>query len=465
VHDPKANVAPGVAESWTISADGLTYTFKLRANAKWSNGDPVTASDFVFSFRRIEDPNFRAQYSEVLYPIKNAEEVNTGKVPVNELGVKAVDATTLEIRLKAPTPYFLQLLTHTTGLPVNPKAITEHGNDWVKPGRMISNGAYMLGDVKPQAFIKLVKNPQYWDAGKVTIDTVVFDPSEDRAAVLKRYRAGEFDIVTDLPSDQLSWLRQSMPKELHIAPYAGVYFYTVNVTRPPFNDVRVRQALAMAVNREVLVERITLAGELPAYGFVPDSTADYASQKAAWAKMNQAARDAEAIKLMTAAGYGPRKPLKFKLNYNTSENHKKIAVAIAAMWKKLGVEVELINTEAKVHFATMRQGDFEMARTGWIADYNDAQSYLYLSQTSTRQQNYARFSNPEFDKLMDQASVTGDMRKRAELLQQAETILLKELPVIPLYFYVSKDLVSLKVKGWRHNPFDTFHVHNLSLTD
>ena len=465
VHDPKANVAPGAAESWTISEDGLTYTFKLRANAKWSNGDPVTANDFVFTFRRIEDPNQRAQYSEVLYPIKNAEEVNTGKAPVNELGVKAVDATTLEITLKAPTPYFLQLLTHTTGLPVNPKAIAEHGNDWVKPGKMISNGAYVLGDVKPQAFIKLVKNPQYWDAGKVAIDTVVFDPSEDRAAVLKRYRAGEFDIVTDLPTDQLGWLKQNMPKELHIAPYAGVYFYTVNVTKPPFNDVRVRQALAMAVNREVLVERITLAGELPAYGFVPDGTADYTAQKVAWAKTNQAARDAEAIKLMTAAGYGPRKPLRFKLNYNTSENHKKIAVAIAAMWKKLGVEVELINTEAKVHFATMRQGDFEMARTGWIADYNDAQSYLYLSQTSTKQQNYARFSNPEFDQLMDQASATGDIRKRAELLQQAETVLLKELPVIPLYFYVSKDLVSLKVKRWQDNPFDTFHVRNLSLAD
>jgi oligopeptide transport system substrate-binding protein len=311
----------------------------------------------------------------------------------------------------------------------------------------------------------LVKNPQYWDAGKTTIDTVVFDPSEDRAAVLKRYRAGEFDIVTDLPIDQLVWLKQNMPKELQIAPYAGVYFYTVNVTRPPFNDVRVRTALAMAVNREVLVERVTLAGELPAYGFVPDGTADYTSQKVAWAKVNQAARDTEAIKLMTAAGYGPGKPLKFKLNYNTSENHKKIAVAIAAMWKKLGVEVELVNTESKVHFATMRRGDFEMARTGWIADYNDAQNYLYLSQTSTKQQNYARFSNADYDKLMDQAAATSDMRKRAELLQQAETILLKELPVIPLYFYVSKDLVSLKVRGWQDNPFDVFHVRNLSLAD
>jgi oligopeptide transport system substrate-binding protein len=465
VQDPKGNAVPGAAESWQISDDGLTYTFKLRANAKWSNGDPVTASDFVFSFRRIEDPNLRAQYSEVLYPIKNAEEINTGKAPVNELGVKAIDATTLEITLKAPTPYFLQLLTHTTGLPVNPKAITEHGNDWVKPGRMVSNGAYMLADVKPQAFIRIAKNPQYWHAAKVTIDAVVFDPSEDRAAVLKRYRAGEFDLVDDLPTDQLGWLKQNMPKELHIAPYAGVYFFTFNVTKPPFNDVRVRQALAMAVNREVLVERITLAGELPAYGFVPDGTANYTSQKAPWIKMNQAARDAEAIKLMTAAGYGPRKPLKFRLNYNTSENHKKIAVAIAAMWKKLGVEVELVNTEVKVHFANLRQGDFEVGRAGWIADYNDAQNYLFLSQTSTKQQNYARFSNPEFDKLMDQASVTKEAPQRAELLQQAETILLKEMPVMPIYFYVSKNLVSTKIKGWVDNPFDMFYVRNLSLSD
>jgi oligopeptide transport system substrate-binding protein len=221
----------------------------------------------------------------------------------------------------------------------------------------------------------------------------------------------------------------------------------------------------MALNREVLVERITLAGELPAYGFVPDGTANYTSQKVSWAKMTQAAREAAAIKLMTEAGYGPGKPLKFQLAYNTSENHKKIAVAIASMWKKLGVEVDLVNTEAKVHFATMRQGDFEMARVGWIADYNDAQSYLFLSQTSTKQQNYARFSKPDYDKLMDQAAVTSDERKRAQLLEQAETILLKELPVMPIYFYVSKTMVSTKVKGWADNPFNVHYVRDLSLAD
>ncbi|HKF70618.1 MAG TPA: peptide ABC transporter substrate-binding protein [Stellaceae bacterium] len=466
VMDPKGNVAPGVAEKWSASEDGVTYTFNLRTDAKWSNGDPVTAQDFVFSFRRIQDPKTKSQYAEVLYPIKNAEEVNTGKAELSALGVEATDAKTLKITLKAPTPYFLQLLTHQTGLPVNEKVVASLGDDWVKPGKMVSNGAYTLNDVKPSAYIKLVKNPTYWGASKVTIDTIMFDPMEDRAAVLKRYRAGEFDIVYgDLPNDQLAWLKENMPKELHIAPYAGVYYYTFNTTKPPLNDPRLRQALAMAVNREVLVDKITLAGELPGYGFVPDGISHYTAQRVAWAKLTQDQKDAEALKLMKEAGYGPEKPLKLQLAYNTSENHKKIAVAIAAMWKKLGVDVDLVNTELKVHYANLRQGDFQVGRAGWIADYNDAQNFLFLSQTSTKQQNYAKFSNPEYDKLMDQAAITGDTDKRAGLLQQAETILIKELPVLPIYFYVSKNLVSTKVKGWEDNPFNVVYVRNLSLSD
>src|SRR5215471_5915900 len=206
VLDPSGNVAPGVAESASVSEDGLTYTFRLRDNAKWSNGEPVTAGDFVYSLRRIEDPKTRSQYAEVLYPIKNAEEVNTGKAALTELGVAAPDARTVEISLKAPTPYFLQLLTHTSSLPVNEKAIARFGEEWLTPGKMVSNGAYMLDDVKPNSHVRIVKNPNYWDAARVAIDAVVFDPSEDLAALLKRYRAGEFDVLRDLPSDQLGWL-------------------------------------------------------------------------------------------------------------------------------------------------------------------------------------------------------------------------------------------------------------------
>jgi oligopeptide transport system substrate-binding protein len=464
VQDPKGNVAPGVAESWSVSEDGLSYRFTLRANAKWSNGEPVTADDFVYSLRRTEDPKINSRFApEVLYPIKNALEVNTGKLEVTALGVAAPDPRTVEITLKAPTPYFLHLLTQQTAMPVNERNVARFGEEWVKPGNMVSNGAYVLDDAKPNAHIRIVKNPNYWNAGNVAIDSVVFDPSEDRAAVLRRYRAGELDIIRgDLPNDQLAWLRQNMPKELHVAPYAGFRYYAFNTTKPPLNDVRVRQALSMAINREVLVEKITLAGELPAYGFVPDGTANYTSQKASWAKMSQAEREAAAIKLMTEAGYGPRKPLSIKLAYTTSENNKRIAVAIAAMWKKLSINVELVNTEGKVHFANLRQGDFEVGGVGWFADYNDAQNFLFQFETSTKQLNLSKFSNADYDQLMAEASVTSDQKKRAQLLQQAETILLREMPVLPLYFPVSKNLVSTKVKGWEENLFNIVYVKNLS---
>ena len=274
VRDPKGNVAPGVAESWSVSVDGITYRFKLRANARWSNGDPVTAADFVFSLRRLEDPKSNSKYADELYPIKNAEEVNTGKLDVTALGVAALDERTVEITLKAPTPYFLQLLTIEQAMPVHEKTV-RLGEDWVKPGKMVSNGAYVLDDWKPSSHIRLVKNPHFWDAAKVAIDTVTFDPTDNVATVLKRYRAGEFDIIYgNLPNDQLGWLKQNMPKELHTSPFSAIFYYSFNTTRAPFNDQKVRQALAMAINREVLVEKITLGDELPAYGFVPDGMAN-----------------------------------------------------------------------------------------------------------------------------------------------------------------------------------------------
>ena len=464
--DPKGDVAPGAAESWTVSEDGLTYRFKLRANAKWSNGDPVTAADFLFAFRRVEDPKTNAEQPDELYAIKNAEEVNAGKLAPAALGVAAPDDRTVEITLKAPTPYFPQVLTLEQAMPVHEKTV-RLGADWVKPGRMVSNGAYVLDDWRPYSHIRIVKNPYYWNAGKVAIDAVVFDPSNNLATVVKRYRAGEFDIVysnaaNDLPYDQLGFLRQNMPKELDIAPFAAVSIYLVNTTKPPFNDVRVRQALAMAINREVLVEKVTQAGELPAYGIVPNGIANYVSQKVSWAGMSQADRDAAAIKLLTEAGYGPKKPLNIRLNHPTSENRHRIAVAIAAMWKKLGVNVEIGQTEIKVDAANLRQGDFEIGSFGWAALYNDAREFLYFSQTSA-QQNWARFSNPDYDRLMDEASVTNDPGKRAQLLQQAEQVLLREMPMVPLFFYVSKNLVSTRVKGWEDNLLNITYVKNLSL--
>jgi oligopeptide transport system substrate-binding protein len=462
VLDPSGDVAPGVAESWSVSDDGLSYRFKLRATAKWSNGDPVTAGDFVFSFRRVEDPRTVAQDAEELYPIKNAEEVNAGKLDVTALGVAAPDECTVEITLKAPTPYFLRLLAIEQAMPVHEKTV-RLGEDWVKPGRIVSNGAYILDDWKPFSHIRLVKNPHYWNADKVAIDAVVFDPTENLATVLKRYRAGEFDIIiSGLPNDQLGWLKQNMPKELHVAPFAAVIYHQFNTTRPPFNDQRVRQALAMAINREVLVEKVTRGGELPAYGFVPDGIANYVSQKVSWAKMSQADREAAAIKLMSEAGYGPRKPLTVKVTYTTSEGRKQILIAIASMWKKLSVNVELVSVEQKVRVANQRVGDFEVGFNTWIGDL-DAREFLFPWQTSSKDRNYARFSNPDYDRLMDAASVTGDESKRAQLLGQAEQVLLREMPVSPIYFDVAKNLVSTRVKGWQDNLLNITYVKNLSL--
>jgi oligopeptide transport system substrate-binding protein len=463
VLDPKGNITPGVAESWSVSEDGLSYRFKLRANAKWSNGDPVTAGDFVFSLRRLEDPRAAARRAEVLYPIKNAEEVNTGKLDLTALGVAAPEERTVEITLKAPAPYFLQTLVMGQAMPVHEKTV-RLGEDWVKPGKMVSNGAYMLEDWKPSSHIRLVKNPNYWNASKVAIDAVEFDPTENLATVLKRYRAGEFDITYGVPNDQLGWLKQNMPKELHIAPHAAVILYAFNTTKPPFNDRRVRQALAMAIDREVLVEKVTRGGELPAYGVVPDGIANYISQKVSWAKMNQADRDAAAIKLMSEAGYGPRKPLNVRLTYTPSfegTNSTQIAVAIAAMWKKLGVNVELVNVESKVRVANMRQGDFEVGAGGFGDDYNDARAFLF--ESSSKRMNFPRFFNADYDRLMDAAAVTGDQSKRAQLLGQAEQVLLRELPILPIHFGVAKNLVSTRVKGWEDNFLNRTYVKNLSL--
>jgi oligopeptide transport system substrate-binding protein len=462
VLDPKGNVAPGVAESWTVSEDGLTYRFKLRANAKWSNGDPVTASDFVFSFRRVEDPKTLSREAEELYPIKNAEEVNTGKLDVTALGVAAPDERTVEITLKAPTPYLLHVLVMEQAMAVYEKTV-RLGEDWGKPGKMVSNGAYILEDWKPYSHIRLVKNPNYWNADQVAIDAIVFDPNDNQSTVLKRYRAGEFDIIINgVPSDQLSWLKQNMPKELHLVPFAQVTFYVFNTTKPPFNDQRVRQALAMAINREVLVEKVTRGGELPAYGFVPDGIANYISQKVSWAKMSQVDREAAAIKLMSEAGYGPRKPLNVRLVYAPLESRKQAAIAIAAMWKKLGVNVELTNTEGKTVWTNMRQGNFEVGLPGWSASYNDARDFLFVWQTSTKD-NVSRFSNPDYERLMEGASVTADPSKRAQLLEQAEQVLLREMPILPIYFGVARNLVSTRVKGWEDNLLNITYVKNLSL--
>ena len=461
--NPKAAAVPGVAESWVISEDGKTYTFKLRPS-RWSDGTPLTAADFVYSMQRILLPETAAEYASLLYIIQGAEDVNTGKAAADALAVKALDELTLEVKLTGPAPYFLELLTHYTAYPVPKHVIEKVGKDWTKPENMVVNGPYKLLEWLPNTHVKLVKNDQYWDAASLSLDELVFFTQEDRAAVQKRFRAGEIDVAMDFASDQIDWLRANLPEETRIAPYMGVYYYPINTSKEPFTDIRIRKALNMAIDREAIVNKVLKTGELAAYSFVPPGVAYYDNPaEVDWKDLPQAEKVAQAKALLKEAGYGPDKPLEFTLRYNTSENHKRIAVAIASMWKQVDVKVELFNSEVKVHYADLKQGDFQVARAGWIADYNDAQNFLYLLETRTGANNYGRYSNPEFDKLMLEAEVTADLVKRGELMRKAESMVMTDLPVIPIYHYVSKNLVAKNVFGFVDNSKDIHRWRYVSL--
>lgn len=452
--DPKANAVPGVAESWTVSEDGKTYTFKLRKSS-WSDGAPLTAKDFVYSMQRILLPETAAEYASLLYIIGGAEAINTGKAAANTLAVKALDDYTLEVRLNGPAPYFLELLTHYTAYPVPRHVIDKVGKDWTKPENIVTNGPFKLVEWLPNTHVKLTRNDKYYDAGSVVLDNLTFYTQEDRAAVQKRFRAGEIDVAMDFASDQIDWLRANMPEETHIAPYMGVYYYPINSSVAPFNDLRVRKALSMAVNREAIVDKVLKTGELAAYSFVPPGVSHYENAaEVEWKSVPFAERIKQAKALLAEAGFTAEKPLKLTLKYNTSENHKRIAVAVASMWKQIGVETELFNTEVKVHYADLKQANFQVARAGWIADYNDAQNFLYLLETRTGPNNYGRYSNPEYDRLMLEAEVAADLDKRGGLMRQAEGLAMADCPVIPIYHYVSKNLVAKNVVGFADNSKD-----------
>ncbi len=459
---------PGVAENWEISADGTVYTFKLSEQAQWSDGSPLTATDFVYALQRLLDPATASKYASVMYPLANAEAINTGRIQdLDQLGAEAVDPHTLKLTLRAPTPYFLQLLTHHTALPLSASNVEQFGTDFTKPGNLISNGAYTLTEWIPQAHIKLVRNENFHDAANVGIDTVIYYPTEDRATALKQFRAGELHINNDAPVDQVPWMRKNLPDEFRVAPYLGIYYYPINTLREPFDDIRVRRALALAINREILVDKITRAGEVAAYSLVPPGTANYSGGPgyASFRDRPLAQRMEQAAILLKEAGFGPDNPLTLTLSYNTSENHKKVAIAIASMWKKLGVRTELSNSEVKVHYNNLQEGDFDVARAGWIADYDDPQNFLFLLQTNNPDLNYSKFSNPEFDKLMAQAAITVDLEERAGLLARAESIAMSEMPYIPVYYYVSKNLVKQSVQGWQDNVTDVHGSRFLTLAE
>jgi oligopeptide transport system substrate-binding protein len=466
-YGPAGEPVPGVAERWTVSDDGLTYRFHLRPDARWSNGDPVTAGDFVFALRRAVAPATASRYAFILFPITQAEEIAAGKTTdAGQLGVAAPDDHTVVFTLKAPTPYFLGLLTHHMAFPLHRASLERYGERWTRPANLVGNGAYRLERWVPQSEITLVKNPRYWDAAAVAIERVVYVATEDVGAELRRYRAGEIDITNQAPIDQIEWIARHLPGEWRATPYLGTYYYGFNLTAPPFRAAAaLRQALALAIDRETLVARITRAGEKPAYSWVPPGIGNrYTPQPPAWAQATQAERNRLAQARYAEAGYGPDKPARFELLYNTSENHKRIAIAIAAMWKQtLGAEVTLRNEEWKVYLASRDAKQFQVLRQAWIGDYNDANTFLELLKSDIGDQNSEGYANPRFDALMKRAERTIDLSARAGMMEEAERIMMDDMPLIPIYHYVSKRLVKPWVTGWVDNIVDIHPTRYLGM--
>lgn len=455
---------PGAAESWTISDDGRVYTFRLRANGRWSNGDPVTAPDFEFSLRRSADPATLSEYSAILYPIANAEAVVNGQLPPDQLGVRALDARTLELRLHSPTPYLLGLLTHSSTHPVHQPSLVQFRDKFARPGNLVSNGAYRLNAWKVQSHIQLLRNPHYWDNANTVIDEVWYYPVENADSELNRYRADEFDMTETLPGRQIAWLRKNLPDELHIAPYLGSYVYGFNTTQPPFKDnIPLRKALAMALDRDILVDRISGAGEIASYGWVPPVTG-YRNQQPAWATWTQEQRNAEARRLYALAGYSAEKPLRMQLLHNTEINHRRLAVAMVAMWRDvLGVETEILNQEWQVFLQTRRTRiDTQLFRYGWIGDYNDPYTFAEILE-SKHGLNDMSYNNPRYDKLLLDASREADPAVRMGLLEEAERLMLDDMPVLPIYYYVSKKMVKPWVAGYADNIMDHHHSRHFRI--
>ncbi|MDH3428872.1 MAG: peptide ABC transporter substrate-binding protein [Gammaproteobacteria bacterium] len=464
-YTPTGELIPAAAESWTMSDDGLTYTFAIRADARWSNGDAVTAEHFAFSLRRLVDPATAAFNAHLIADVVNARAISSGEKPPTELGVQAVNDQMLVIRLAQPTPYFLSLLTHASTFPVHPGLIAVHGDAFSRPGTLLSNGAYKLDSWEPGSVLQLSRNVHYWNNAATAIDAVNHHVITQEMTELSRYRAGELHITGAIPPDSFEQLRQERPEEMHIAPYLGVYYFGFNLSKPPFRDSpRLREALSMAIDRDVLVAKITGRGEAPAYSWVPPGVANYEPRRLAYADESQDERNGHARRLMAEAGYGPENPLQIELRYNTSDTQQRIALAVQAMWREaLGVETTLINEEFQVLLANMRAAEVtQVFRSSWIGDYNDAHTFLSILQTGNPS-NTPLYASDEFDELMQKASTQLDAKARRLYLEEAERVLLTDHPVIPIYFYVSKHLVSPEVVGWGDNVLDYHYSQHLSL--
>jgi len=460
-------IKPGVAESWELSEDGRSYTFHFDPDARWSNGDPVTAQDFLYSFERILSPALGAPYAYMLFDVVNAKAFNEGAfTDFKKVGVRAPDPATLVVELKQPTPYFLSLLTHYTWWPVHPPTIeaqggmTERISEWTKPENFVGNGPFTLESWRINSSIYAKKNPLYRDPDSVWLNGIHFLPIQPDAEE-RAFRAGHLHLTSTVLPHRIEWYRNNMPERMRFDTALGVYYYMLNTAREPLDDPRVRKALAYSINRELITEHVLKAGQKPAYHFTPPNTGGGYTAEARLIYNPELAR-----KLLAEAGYpgGEGFPT-FEILYNTSESHRSIAVAIQQMWKQeLGIDVSLYNQEWKVYLSTRQAGNFDILRAAWFGDYDDPNTFLSLGE-SDNGNNHTNWSNPRYDALIEKAATEEDSAERYEIFQQAEAILLEEMPVIPIYFYVTSRLIHPSVEGWHANILDYHPYQEVRLVE
>jgi|UniRef100_UPI00404A1C47 oligopeptide transport system substrate-binding protein len=453
-NDPKTLEAiPGQAKSWDVSADGLVYTFHLREGLTWSDGAPLTAKDFYASFRRILTGSLASDNSDQLYDVVNAEEYHKGKLQdFSQVGFRVIDDLTLEVRLKHPASFLLKTMGSRTWVPV-PLHVLEkfgdpymQGSPWTRPGNIVVNGPFKLKEWKPNSYVEVERNPRYWNADTVKLNGIRFFPIDNQPAEEAAFRSGQLHKTERVPLTKIAVYRKEAPEKLHIHPYSGVYYYNFNVNKPPFTDVRVRRALAMAVNRESLVKNVTLAGEIPAYHFTPEGISGYVSQARTKLDFDEARR------LLAEAGYPGGKGMPpITLLYNTAENHRVIAEAIQQTWKhELGIDIQLENQEWKVYLDNMQHEFYQICRAGLIMDPYDPSQFLRVF-TSDNGFNRTGWKNDEYDRLYKEVMDTADDAKRMELMQQMEKILTDAMPILPIYYYTNQYLMDPSVKGWEDN--------------
>lgn len=466
--DADGNAIPGVAESWENTPDYKTWTFHLRKDAKWSNGDPVTAQDFVYSWRRLVDPNTASPYASFLdyMQVENAQDIIDGKKKPETLGVEAKDEHTFVVHATNPVPYAVGLTTHQSLLPVPQKIIEKFGDAWVKKENIVGNGAYKLKDHVINEKIEFERNPLYWNDKETVINSATFLAIENASTDVSRYRAGDLDMTNyALPPEQFAKLKKEIPDEVFISRTLATYSYEINNQKAPFTDKRVRQALNYSLDRDVIANKVLGQGQTPTYVFTPPYIEEGDQiQQPAYSKEPMAQRNEEAIKLLEEAGFSKANPLKFTILYNTNENHKKVAIAAASMWKantKGLIDVKLENQEWKTYIDSRRAGRYDLARAGWNADYNQATTFgnYFLSNSSN---NTAKYASPEYDKAMAESYLATDAKGRAEAYAKAEAILAQDFAIVPIFNYVNPRLVKPYVKGYTgKDPQDHIFLRNL----